>query len=69
MEGTVKRFDKGYGFITPDNGDKDVFVHFSDIQTESENGFKTLREGERVQFEMGDGLKGPQAKNVTVIDD
>jgi len=63
-EGTVKWFDKGYGFITPDNEEKDVFVHFSDIVSE---GFKSLKEGERVSFEIGEGLKGPQAKNVNVI--
>ncbi|MCS7174398.1 cold-shock protein [Pseudothermotoga sp.] len=63
--GTVKWFDakKGYGFITRDNGE-DVFVHFSAIRTD---GFKTLREGQKVQFEIQQGSKGPQAVNVTPI--
>ncbi len=63
--GTVKWFDakKGYGFITRDNGE-DVFVHFSAIKTD---GFKTLREGQKVQFEIQQGSKGPQAVNVTPI--
>ena len=63
MKGTVKWFNesKGYGFITPEEG-KDVFVHFSEIKME---GFKTLNEGQQVQFEVTDGPKGPQAINVT----
>lgn len=62
-EGTVKWFNdqKGYGFIEQEDG-PDVFVHFSAIQME---GFKTLSEGQRVQFEVTDGPKGPQAANVT----
>lgn len=62
--GTVKWFNdaKGFGFITPENGDKDVFVHFSSIQA---GGFKSLAEGQRVEFEVTDGPKGPQASNVT----
>ncbi len=61
-KGTVKWFNdkKGYGFITPEEGD-DVFVHHSSIQGE---GFKTLREGEEVEFEIVDGDKGKQATNV-----
>ncbi len=65
MDGTVKWFnaDKGYGFIEREDGD-DVFVHFSAIQGE---GFKTLDEGQRVEFEVTSGDRGPQAENVTRI--
>jgi cold shock protein len=64
--GTVKWFNesKGFGFITPENGSKDVFVHFSAI---ADNGFKTLAEGQRVEFEVTDGAKGPSAANVVAI--
>ncbi len=63
-KGTVKWFDanKGFGFISPETGEKDVFVHFSAIQG---SGFKTLEEGQQVSFEVTDGPKGPQASNVT----
>jgi len=66
MQGTVKWFNdgKGFGFITPDDGSKDVFVHFSAI---SSGGFRSLQEGDRVNFETEQGQKGPQAKNVTKI--
>lgn len=66
VSGTVKWFnnEKGYGFIAPDNGSKDVFVHYSEIQG---SGFKTLDEGARVEFEIGQGQKGPQAQGVRTI--
>ncbi len=65
VEGTIKWFNekKGYGFIQQDNG-PDVFVHYSSIKTE---GFKTLAEGQRVQFDIEEGNKGPKAINVTKI--
>ena len=61
-EGTVKWFSdqKGYGFIEQDNGE-DIFVHHSEIQ---DSGFRTLSEGQRVEFEVGEGRKGPAAQNV-----
>lgn len=64
MQGVVKWFsaEKGYGFITRDDGEGDVFVHFTAIQ---ENGFRTLEEGQRVNFDVVSGAKGPQAQNVT----
>jgi cold shock protein len=66
MTGKVKWFDskKGYGFITAENG-KEIFVHFSGIATD---GFKSLNEGQSVQFEVGSGAKGEQAINVTVVE-
>ncbi|GAA4542068.1 MULTISPECIES: cold-shock protein [Amycolatopsis] len=65
-QGTVKWFnsEKGFGFITPDNGGGDVFVHYSEIQG---NGFRTLEENARVEFEIGQGQKGPQATSVTLL--
>jgi CspA family cold shock protein len=62
--GTVKWFNeaKGFGFITPSDGSKDVFVHFSEIQAE---GFKVLAEGQSVTFNVENGPKGPQATRVT----
>ncbi|EME19341.1 MULTISPECIES: cold-shock protein [Rhodococcus] len=65
-QGTVKWFnaEKGFGFIEQDGDGPDVFVHYSEIQT---NGFKTLDEGARVEFEIGQGQKGPQATGVRNI--
>ncbi|HEX8905797.1 MAG TPA: cold-shock protein [Longimicrobiaceae bacterium] len=64
--GKVKWFNdaKGYGFITPENGEKDCFVHHSAIQAQ---GFRSLAEGERVEFDIVDGAKGPSAENVVKI--
>ena len=66
MTGKVKWFDskKGYGFITSEDG-KEVFVHFSGIVTD---GFKSLNEGQKVAFALGNGAKGEQAVNVTVVE-
>ncbi|HNX93988.1 MAG TPA: cold-shock protein [Holophaga sp.] len=65
-QGIVKWFnaEKGYGFITPDEGGQDLFVHHSAIQVQ---GFRTLDEGQRVSFEVGQGQKGPQATNVQKV--
>jgi CspA family cold shock protein len=65
--GIVKWFDgkKGYGFVANPSDGKDYFVHFSEIQS---NGFKTLEEGQKVTFEVGEGTKGEVAKNVKMID-
>ena len=64
--GTVKWFNesKGYGFISPDNGGKDLFAHFKEILGE---GFKTLAENQRVQFEVTQGQKGPQASRIRAV--
>jgi CspA family cold shock protein len=66
ITGTVKWFNesKGFGFITPEDGSKDVFVHFSAIQG---GGFKSLAEGQQVQFEVEQGQKGPSAVNVQAV--
>lgn len=63
ITGTVKWFNdnKGFGFISPEDGSKDVFVHYSSIQA---SGFKSLSEGQKVQFEVTQGQKGPAAQNV-----
>ena len=65
-EGIVKWFnsEKGFGFIAPEDGSADVFVHYSEIQS---GGFRTLEENQRVSFEIGQGNKGPQATGVTLI--
>jgi CspA family cold shock protein len=66
VTGTVKWFNgaKGYGFIAPDDGGEDVFVHFSAIQSE---GYRNLDEGDRVEFTVEEGKKGLQATNVTKV--
>ncbi len=65
--GKVKWFkaDKGYGFITAEGNDKDIFVHYSAINID---GFKTLEEGQTVEFDIIEGDRGPQASNVTVVE-
>ncbi|MGH1363326.1 MAG: cold-shock protein [Calditrichia bacterium] len=64
--GTVKWFNstKGFGFITPDDGGKDLFVHYSDIQ--ADGGYASLDEGQKVEYDVAEGEKGPNAKNVVV---
>jgi CspA family cold shock protein len=65
--GTVKWFSdsKGFGFIAPNDGSKDLFAHHSEIR--NDGGFRSLAEGAKVQFEIGDGSKGPQAKNIRAL--
>ena len=65
-QGSVKWFngEKGFGFITQDGGGADLFVHYSEIQG---SGFKSLDEGQRVEFEIGQGQRGPQAQRVAVL--
>lgn len=65
-QGTVKWFngEKGFGFIAPDDGSADVFVHYSEIQG---GGYRSLEENQRVQFEVGQGAKGPQATGVSAL--
>ena len=65
-QGTVKWFtsEKGYGFITVDDGGADVFVHYSAIVAD---GYRSLEEGQRVEFEVGQGQKGPQAESVRAV--
>ena len=64
--GTVNWFsaDKGFGFITPDDGGKDLFVHHSEVKS---SGFATLNDGQKVEFEVGQGQKGPCATNVVAV--
>lgn len=64
--GTVKFFnsDKGFGFITPTTGDKDVFVHYSSVVGQ---GYKSLEEGQQVEFDVAEGRKGPEAQNVRPV--
>jgi CspA family cold shock protein len=69
VNGTVKWFNsrKGYGFITTDE-EQDVFIHYTEISVDNDNEFKTLYENDKVEFEITEGQKGPQASNVKVIE-
>ncbi len=65
-QGTVKWFnsEKGFGFITPDDGDQDLFAHYSSIDA---GGYRSLDENQRVEFEVGQGTKGPQAEKIRPV--
>ena len=65
-QGTVKwlNAEKGFGFIAPEDGSQDVFVHYTEIQG---SGFRTLEENQKVEFEIGEGAKGPQAQQVRAL--
>ncbi|MGF1573861.1 MAG: cold-shock protein [Sumerlaeia bacterium] len=67
QHGTVKWFNdqKGFGFITPEDGGKDIFFHHSNINAE---GYRSLEEGQKVQYETGQGRKGPEAMNISLAD-
>lgn len=69
MNGVVKFFDqkKGYGFIKPDDGGKDIFVHYTGVKTINSDGKRNLSNDDKVSFEIEEGIKGPQAENVYVL--
>ncbi len=71
--GTVKWFNsrKGYGFITPEDTDEgtiDIFVHYTAIKVESESQYRALYEGDKVTFEISEGKKGPEARNIEIVE-